>query len=88
MQCSQEIINDDYKYCIDFDLEQFFDTVNQRKLVQLLSDTIRDGCVVSFVHKYLWAGVMRDCKFEGTGHQESDETWHRQMAGVEIGEQT
>ena len=63
---AQEIINDGYKYCIDLDLEKFFDTVNQSKLVQLLSDTIKDGRVVSLVHKYLRAGVMTGHKFEET----------------------
>ena len=63
---AQEIINDGYKYCIDIDLEKFFDTVNQSKLVQLLSDTIKDGRVVSLIHKYLRAGVMIGHKFEET----------------------
>ena len=63
---AQEIINDGYKYCIDLDLEKFFDTVNQSKLVQLLSDTIKDGRVVSLIHKYLGAGVMTGHKFEET----------------------
>ena len=35
LQRAQEIINDGYKYCIDLDLEKFFDTVNQSKLVQV-----------------------------------------------------
>ena len=63
---AQEIINDGYKYCIDLDLEKFFDTVNQSKLVQLFSDTIKDGRVVSLIHKYLRAGVMIGHKFEET----------------------
>ena len=42
------------------DLERFFDTVNQSKLVQLLSDTIADGRVVSLIHRFLQAGVMVD----------------------------
>ena len=42
------------------DLERFFDTVNQSKLVQLLSDAISDGRVVSLIHRFLQAGVMVD----------------------------
>lgn len=42
------------------DLERFFDTVNQSKLVQLLSDALGDGRVVSLIHKFLQAGVMVD----------------------------
>ena len=63
---AQEIIGGGYKYCIALDLEKFFDTVNQSKLVQLLSDTIKDGRVVSIVHKYMRAGVMIGHKFEDT----------------------
>lgn len=40
------------------DLERFFDTVNQSKLVQLLSDSIEDKRVVSLIHRFLMAGVM------------------------------
>ncbi len=66
LQRAQEIINDGYKYCIDLDMEKFFDTVNQSKLIQLLSETVKDGRVVSLVHKYLRAGVMVSHKFEAT----------------------
>lgn len=40
------------------DLERFFDTVNQSKLVQLLSDALGGGRVVSLIHRFLQAGVM------------------------------
>ena len=66
LQRAQGIINDGYKYCIGLDLEKFFDTVNQSKLVQLLSDTIKDGRVVSLIHKYLRAGVIVGHKLEET----------------------
>lgn len=42
------------------DLERFFHTVNQSKLVQLLSDCLEGKRVVSLVHKFLMAGVMVD----------------------------
>ena len=46
------------------DLEKFFDTVNQSKLIQLLSNTVKDGRVVSLIHKYLRAGIMANGMFE------------------------
>lgn len=49
------------------DLERFFDTVNQSKLVQLLSDSIPDGRVVSLIHRFLQAGVMVDGVVMPTG---------------------
>ena len=46
------------------DLEKYFDTVNQSKLIQILSETIKDGRVISLIHKFLKAGVMVGGMFE------------------------
>ena len=48
------------------DLEKFFDTVNQSKLIEVLSRTVKDGRVISLIHKYLNAGVVIRNKFEET----------------------
>jgi len=55
---SQDYINQGYKYVVDMDLEKFFDTVNQSKLIEVLGRTIKDGRVISLIHKYLSAGVV------------------------------
>lgn len=55
-----------YGWVVDMDLEKFFDTVCQSKLIQVLSETVTDGRVVSLVHKYLDAGVMVDGNLEQT----------------------
>jgi group II intron reverse transcriptase/maturase len=57
---AQAEANEGNVWVASIDLERFFDTVNQSKLVQLLSDTIPDGRVVSLVHRFLQAGVMVD----------------------------
>ncbi|WP_052090404.1 group II intron reverse transcriptase/maturase [Desulfosporosinus sp. HMP52] len=57
-------ITEGYKYVVDMDLEKYFDTVNQSKLIQILSETIKDGRVISLIHKFLRAGVMADGIFE------------------------
>ncbi|MTV51092.1 group II intron reverse transcriptase/maturase, partial [Heliobacillus mobilis] len=62
----QNNINEGYKYVVDMDLEKYFDTVNQSKLVEVLSRTIKDGRVISLIHKYLKAGVMVKNSFEET----------------------
>ncbi|MBA4411450.1 MAG: group II intron reverse transcriptase/maturase [Bacteroidota bacterium] len=64
-QCKDHI-TDGYKYAVDMDLEKFFDTVNQSKLIEILSRTIKDGRVISLIHKYLNAGVVVRNKFENT----------------------
>ena len=48
------------------DLEKYFDTVNQSKLIEVLSRTIKDGRVISLIHKYLRAGVIIKHSFEET----------------------
>ena len=62
----QDNIQQGYKYAVDMDLEKYFDTVNQSKLIELLSRTIKDGRVISLIHKYLRAGVVIRNKFEET----------------------
>ena len=49
---------------MDMDLEKYFDTVNQSKLIQILSETIKDGRVISLIHKFLRAGVIVEGLFE------------------------
>ena len=61
---AQEIINTGYTYVADLDLERFFDTVNHSKLIEILSRTIKDGRVVSLIHKYLRSGVINKGLFE------------------------
>lgn len=61
-----EYANEGYRYTIDLDLEKYFDTVNHSRLIQILSNTIKDGRVISLIHKYLNAGVVVKHKFEET----------------------
>lgn len=56
-QC-QKYANEGYRYVVDMDLEKFFDTVSQSKLIEVLSRIIKDGRVISLIHKYLRAGVI------------------------------
>lgn len=58
LQEVRKTVDEGYKYVVDLDLERFFDTVNHSKLIELLSRTIKDGRVVSLIHKYLRSGVI------------------------------
>ena len=62
----KEYANEGYTYVVDMDLEKFFDTVSQSKMIEILSRTIKDGRVISLIHKYLKAGAVVDRKFEET----------------------
>lgn len=64
--CEQAVIkalkylNDGYEWIVDIDLEKFFDTVNQDRLITIIGKTIKDGDVISLIRKYLSAGVMEN----------------------------
>jgi len=60
----QQYITEGYSYAADMDLEKFFDTVSHSKVIEVLSGTVKDGRVISLIHKYLNAGVMRDGRYE------------------------
>ena len=61
-----KLVNEGYVYVVSMDLASYFDTVNHSKLIEVLSRTIKDGRVISLIHKYLNAGVMADGRFERT----------------------
>lgn len=62
----REYINEGYVYAVSMDLQSYFDTVNHSKLIEVLSRTVKDGRVISLIHKYLNAGVMGDGGFHAT----------------------
>lgn len=63
---SLEGMNDGYDWIVDLDLEKFFDTVNQDKLIGLIMKTVKDGDVVSLIRKFLVSGVMENGHYEPT----------------------
>ena len=54
----QEYVDSGYCYVVDMYLEKYFDSVNRSKLIEVLSRTIKDGRVISLIHKFLNSGVM------------------------------
>ena len=66
LKACRKNVDEGYVYVVSMDLEKFFDTVNHSKLIEVLSRTIKDGRVVSLIHKYLNAGVLQDGGFEKT----------------------
>lgn len=61
---AQKIVDEGYKYVVDLDLERFFDTVSHRKLIEILNRTIKDGRLISLIHKNLRGGVINRGLFE------------------------
>ena len=62
----QQLADEGYVYVVSMDLAAYFDTVNHSKLIEVLSRTIKDGRVISLIHKFLNAGVMEDGGFQST----------------------
>ena len=62
----RDYLREGYVWTVDMDLERFFDTVSQSKLLEILSRTVKDGRVISLIARYLTAGVVRCGRFEKT----------------------
>ena len=46
------------------DIEKFFDSVNQKKLIDLVAQEIADGRVLRLIQSFLRCGVMEEMKVE------------------------
>lgn len=66
LKACKKNIEEGYVYVVSMDLEKFFDTVSHSKLIEVLSRTIKDGRVISLIHKYLNAGVAESGFFKKT----------------------
>ena len=66
LKACKKNVDEGYVYVVSMDLEKLFDTVNHSKLIEVLSRTIKDGRVISLIHKYLNAGVLQNGFFEKT----------------------
>ena len=53
-----EYLNDGYEWIVDIDLEKFFDTVPQDRLMSLVHNIIEDVDTESLIRKYLHSGVI------------------------------
>lgn len=67
MSQALEYMNELYEcWVVDIDLEKFFDIVNHDKLIQIVSEEVLDGDVVSLISKYLQSGIMLDEGYKET----------------------
>ena len=53
-----EYLNEGYNWIVDIDLEKFFDTVPQDRLMSLVHNMIQDGGTESLIRRYLHSGVV------------------------------
>lgn len=64
LEKSLEYMNGNKEWIVDIDLEKFFDKVNHDKLMRIVSETIKDGDVISLIRKYLVSGIMIDNEYQ------------------------
>ena len=60
VEAAQKIVQSGKGYVVDIDLSQFFDRVNQDRLLNRLSKVIEDKRIIKLVGKTLRSGVMKD----------------------------
>jgi RNA-directed DNA polymerase len=55
---AQALVNEGRKWCVDVDLEKFFDRVNHDVLMDRVGKRIKDRRVVKLIFKFLKAGIL------------------------------
>jgi group II intron reverse transcriptase/maturase len=58
MRTVWQALQDGYEWVVDADLRQFFDTIDQDRLVDLIADEISDGRVLQLIRAILQSGVL------------------------------
>src|SRR5580692_3078903 len=57
---AQQYIAEGFTWCVDLDLEKFFDRVNHDKLMGQIAKRVEDKRVLKLIRAFLNAGVMED----------------------------
>ena len=57
---AQKYIAEGYRWCVDLDLEKFFDRVSHDKLMAKIAERVNDKRMLKLIRAFLTAGVMED----------------------------
>ena len=57
---AQKYIAEGYRWCVDLDLEKFFDRVSHDKLMAKIAERVNDKHMLKLIRAFLTAGVMED----------------------------
>ena len=55
---------DSYTHVVDIDIQGYFDTINQERLISLLKEDVSDGALLTVIERFLKAGVLEDGVWE------------------------
>src|SRR5271169_5430224 len=64
---AQQYIAEGYGWCVDFDLEKFFDRVNHDKLMGQVAKRVEDKRLLKLIRAFLNAGVMENGLVSSSG---------------------
>lgn len=57
---------DGYTHVVDIDIQGYFDTIDQERLMSLLEEDVSDGALLTVIERFLNAGVLEDGVWEMT----------------------
>jgi RNA-directed DNA polymerase len=57
-----QLLQADYRWVVDADLQKFFDTIRHEVLMQLVAERIADGRVLKLIQKYLEQDVLENLR--------------------------
>jgi len=60
VEAAQRYIAEGYRWCVDLDLEKFFDRVSHDKLMAKIAERVSDKRMLKLIRAFLRAGVMED----------------------------
>ena len=63
---AREYYDEGYRYVVDIDLAQYFDTVNHDLLIEMVREKVKDEKLLSLIRLYLKSGVMANGIEEAT----------------------
>ena len=55
-----EYLDEGYQWIIDLDIEKYFDTVNNDKLISIVRERVNDKTTLHLIRSFLKAGIMED----------------------------
>jgi RNA-directed DNA polymerase len=58
VEAAQKYIAEGYRWCVDLDLEKFFDRVSHDKLMAKIAESVSDKRMLKLIRAFLRAGVM------------------------------
>lgn len=58
IRCAQKHLRSGYRWCVDMDLEKFFDRVNHDKLMSEVAKRVKDSRLLGLIRRFLKAGAL------------------------------